>query len=141
MCDDSLDLANEMPYVIFEWIQRHRSDQYTTSELCLHSFYKGRDKGNLGGVCLNPANSPPVLTFHEFLKAPQFTEDFYDRDILPTLALQMLELFCLGNCWCAGEDEEQKTARRSHWTMVRDSTRDPDSSNSQGQSIMNPNTL
>ena len=79
------------------------------SMLCLHEYFGGRQKINMGGVCLLGTDGKRQLQFPYNYKAPQFTKDYYGRPNLAILAaLPALETFCRAKCWCDLDTEQEE---------------------------------
>ena len=106
---DSTGLFHEMDQILYHYLHQTvpaNQDFRAFTEFCLHEFYGGRSRFNLGGVCLHPGGIPK-LAFPYNYKAPQFTQDFSDT-LQGLNGPFALELFCRSKCWCPGESEEER---------------------------------
>lgn len=92
----------------------------TPTELCAHTFYGGREKSNLGAVCVLPPNAAiggtrRILSIENYRKSPQYTRDFYHLSINALAGVSLLESFCKAVCFCSRETDDEKGARMAVW--------------------------
>ena len=101
-------LESVLPEQIFDFINLHGADNAPkdATGLCAHTLYGGKDKDNLGAICLKQDDSSTrTLSINSIRKAPQYTTDYYQTGLHPTLAVQLLEIFCFAACHCPGDEE------------------------------------
>jgi hypothetical protein len=100
-----------------------RSPLESAEQLCSHEYYGGRQKMNIGGVCLLEIDGRRHLDFPYNYKAPQFTREFYGMPSLSIIAiLPLLETFCRAKCNCGQviEQEEKDKAYQKLETYLHD---------------------
>lgn len=114
-------LDSVFPEQLSDFINLHGVDNAPkdATGLCAHTLYGGKDKDNLGAICLKQdGSSRRTLSINSIRKAPQYTTDYYQTGLHPTLAVQLLENFCFAACHCSGDEDDVRQQRLDAWNAV-----------------------
>ncbi|KAI9761039.1 MAG: hypothetical protein M4579_001302 [Chaenotheca gracillima] len=122
VCDESINLAEEMPMSFFHFVHAHVTPgvTLTATSFCAHSFFGGADRSNMGAICKNPSqNEKPVLSIDDIRKAVQYTTDFYPRSLYISLAVSLATSFCHAFCTCSEDSIQDQVESKAAWESAK----------------------